>query len=172
MPTNLPPAHILKAATRLWSQAGQAHWVAVQGQSMHPFLHAGDEVMVTPGPAELRRGDVVVLKIPTGLMVHRLLRAEPWLQPQRLLTQGDNNRRPDPPSGADDLLGPVRAVRRPRGTLALDTPRWRVSGWLIASALAAVNGLDAWSGSWRVLGRLAAGAGWRLVRLFCLIACR
>ena len=172
MPTTLPPAHVLKGAARLWSQAGQAHWVAVEGQSMQPFLHPGDEVWVAPGPAELRRGDLVVLKTTTGLMVHRLLRAEPWLDAQRLWTQGDNNRRPDPPAGADDLLGPVLAVRRARGTLALDTPRWRVSGWLVASALAAVIGLRAWSGPWRFLGRLAAGVGWRLVRLFCLIACR
>src|SRR4051812_46708841 len=98
MSTNPPPAHVLNAVTRLWSQAGQSHWVAVQAQSMLPFLRPGNEVQVVAAPLPLRRGDLVVVRTASGLLVHRLLRAEPWSQPRRLWTQGDNNRQPDPPA--------------------------------------------------------------------------
>ena len=123
MPASPPPTHILNAAPSLWSQAGQAHWVPVQGQSMQPFLQPGDTVWVMPSPVTLRRGDVVVVQTTAGLLVHRLLRAEPWSRPQRLWTHGDNNRFPDPPARAENLLGRVITIRRRPGTLALDTPR-------------------------------------------------
>jgi|SRR5579859_5942840 len=172
MPTKSPPAHILAAAPSLWSAAGQGHWVPVQGPSMLPFLRPGDEVWLAPGPARLRRGDVVVLRTGTGLLVHRLLRAEPWSQPQRLWTHGDNNRQPDPAASAENLLGRVLTVRRRSKSLALDTPRWRALGWLIACGLVAVNRLTKLAKMWGPPGQLAAGSAWRLVRAFCIVACR
>ena len=172
MPTQTPPDHILAATPGLWSQAGQAHWVPVQGQSMQPFLQPGDEVWVAPGLTGVRRGDVVVLATPAGLLVHRLLRAEPWSQPQRLWTQGDSNRRPDAAASAVSCLGRVLAVRRGSSTVALDTPGWRASNRLIAFGLVAVNTLASMPGPWAPLGGLAAGAGWRLLRAFCRVAGR
>ena len=139
---------------------------------MQPFLQPGDEAWVAPSPPEVRRGDVVVLRTAAGLLVHRLLRAEPWSQPERLWTQGDSNRLPDPPASAENLVGRVLTVRRRGGSLALDTPRWRASGWLIASGMLALNNLARQARPWGAPGRLAAGAGWRLLRLFCIVACR
>ncbi len=170
--TDLPPAHILAAAPGLWSQAGQAHWVTVQGQSMQPFLRDGDEVWVAPNPAGLRRGEVVVLRPAGGLLVHRLLRAEPWPHPQRLWTQGDSNRLPDPPISSDSLLGRVVATRRRGRTTIIDTTRWRATGWLIAWGLIAVNKLDAGPGWLGGPSRLAGGAGRRALRLFYAVVCR
>jgi signal peptidase I len=172
MPTEPPPPHILAAAPGLWSEAGQGHWVPVQGPSMLPFLQPGDEMWVAPRPAKLRRGDVVVLMTPSGLLVHRLLRAEPWSQPQQLWTHGDNNRLPDPAASAEDLLGRVLTVRRRGRVLALDTPRWRACGWSIAIGLLVLNGLTTLAGSWGAPGRLAAGGCWRLLRVFRTVAGR
>jgi len=172
MTTEPPPAHILAAAPGLWSAAGQGHWVPVQGPSMLPFLQPGDDVWLAPAPAKLRRGDVLVLATPAGLVVHRLLRADSWAQPQRLWTQGDNNRLPDPPARAPALLGRVLAVRRGGDTLALDTPNWRARGALIALGLLALNGLTTLARPWGRPGWLAAGAGWRVLRLVRLVAGR
>ena len=170
MPTDQPPAHLFDTAARFWSQADQKHWVPVAGNSMAPFLKAGDEVQVAHQAGALRRGDVVVIRQDERLMVHRVLKPVPELEPEPILTQGDHNRHQDPPAPRSRLLGRVCAVRRRGRESSLDTRRWRTVGWLIASGQLALNRLATTSGTLATPGRLAAGAGWRLLAVFRAIA--
>ena len=166
MPADPPPAPILNAAAEFWSRAGQKHWLPVAGGSMAPFLNLGDEVLVAHWAGALRRGDVVVMRHNERLMVHRVLVPAGESEPLAILTQGDHNRRPDPPASGTRLLGRVCAVRRRGRESSIESARWRGVGWLIASGQLALNQLSSSSGALAVPGRLAAGAGWRLLAAF------
>jgi hypothetical protein len=146
-----PPGPIVDAAPGLWARAGSAHWLTITGMSMAPFLRPGDEVLVQyvlPEPAEsgrlgpplelpLRPGDIAVMRQPTALFVHRVLRASP------LITQGDNNASPDPGVPLEAVLGRVTAVRRAGHLVQLARPRWRFVGLLTAIGLQALSWLNA-----------------------------
>jgi hypothetical protein len=130
---------------------------------MAPFLTAGDEVQVAHQVGTLHRGEVVVLRQNERLIVHRVLSPVFELGSAPLLTQGDHNRHPDPPGQWSSLLGRVCAVRRRGRESSLDTRRWRMVGWLIATGLLALDHLAGALGALGAPGRLAASAGWRLL---------
>ena len=72
--------------------------VVVAGGSMQPALEPGDIVIVTPAPATLRPGMVVVLQVADRLVTHRIVAVRSDGSP---ITQGDANSVPDDFSGQD-----------------------------------------------------------------------
>jgi len=78
----------------------------VQGSSMWPTLRPGDQVTVEPVTIDdLRTGDWVILRGPSGLFLHRFLG---FTGDGRLLAKGDGHRVPDAPWPQEALVG--RAV--------------------------------------------------------------
>ena len=109
----------IAGATALWQAAGAVHWLAVEGHSMGPLLHPGDEVRVQHGrPA--RVGDIVVVQQAGGLLVHRLIAATVEGSHTRWWTQGDAKPQPDAAHTPEALLGVVTARRRGGRERALD----------------------------------------------------
>jgi len=76
---------------------GNAVQFRVQGQSMSPNLADGDTVVVAPAKAaDLRRGDVVLLRNPDGLLVHRVLTSDSTSG--RFAVESDTGHSPDAPA--------------------------------------------------------------------------
>lgn len=64
----------------------------VLSQSMHPAIHAGDLLLVTPLEGEIRQGMIVTYRKGENLITHRVAAN----LGSRLLTKGDANERLDP----------------------------------------------------------------------------
>jgi hypothetical protein len=89
--------------------------LTVTGDCMRPALLAGDTVVLAPvRSAPPRFGDVVLLRHPAGLRLHRLIWRPPGL---RWRTKGDRAVFCDPALGRADLLATVVASEPPRGTV-------------------------------------------------------
>lgn len=122
---------LVSAALDLWRQTGQPHYIPVQGESMLPFLRAGDEVLVAHRYHDIRRGDIVVFRIGDKLIIHRVLQIDGHTG--RITTGGDNTTRFDDPVTHADIIGRVIGLRRGRKTVLLDTRTWRRLGLFIAT---------------------------------------
>ncbi len=80
--------------------------------SMRPAVNPGEAVLVAPcAPAELRPGDLVVVKRPGGPVCHRFLRRRAG----KLFTQGDNAWSADAPVPENALIGKVGSILAPGG---------------------------------------------------------
>jgi hypothetical protein len=96
-----------------------AFWIPVQGNSMWPRLRPGDEAeLIDADASSIETGDVVVARISSALVIHRLLS----VRGDHLLLRGDNSAAADPPIPREHLLGVVGRVRR-RGAI-LDRVSW------------------------------------------------
>ncbi len=91
--------------------------IPVTGWSMAPLLRPGDRVLLGEGP--VRVGDVVVIRAPEQLVVHRVVAlvggdgdAANWI-----VTRGDRVRRCDAPVPPSAILG--RAIDVERGHTAI-----------------------------------------------------
>lgn len=113
---------------------GETIEVPVHGHSMRPVLRDGDSVRVRPlGPAEPRRGQIV-LKVQDGQWVlHRLLRCNE----RRVKTRGDARLFADAPSERAAVLGVAVAVRCGPAWLPLSWPRAATSVWMRLTPVAA-----------------------------------
>jgi len=129
----------------VWGQGGVLHMIPVAGHSMLPLLQNGDQVVVAHGWASGRRGDVVVFRRGDALVVHRVLRMYNGNSEPMVITKGDNLSYFDAPLGANDIVGRVLAIKRGGRRLPLDTPVWRILGWLIAVSAWGWQALDGWS---------------------------
>jgi signal peptidase I len=88
----------------------------VYSGSMSPAIQAGDLLVVTPPPAQLKAGMVLTLRVNGNLVTHRLLAVKP---DGSLLTQGDANNTPDDwQEGKVEVIGQVRAIIPYLGYLA------------------------------------------------------
>jgi len=97
---------------------GQVAYVLVNGNSMEPFLHAGDLVIVRQG-TDYEVGDVVAYHAPyVGLVLHRIVARDGL----RYVLQGDNNTWRDPYHALrEDIVG----------ELWLHLPRLgRIAAWM------------------------------------------
>jgi len=123
-PTILDLAHLgLQANGRLR--------LRVAGASMAPLLREGDAVWVEPAAVtELRRGDVLVVRLAGDFVTHRLV----GVDAQGWHTKGDNAAMPDPPFAPEAILGRVSAAERRGRTIDFRHPSWRLRnralGWL------------------------------------------
>lgn len=98
-----------------WS--GGALRLRVKGRSMWPTLQPGDHVMVEPAAiADLRAGDLVLLRNKEDLFLHRLLG---FTRSGLLLTKGDSHRAPDTPWPPKALLGRATTLSRQGETVAV-----------------------------------------------------
>ncbi|MET0553398.1 MAG: nucleotidyltransferase family protein [Vicinamibacteria bacterium] len=89
--------------------------LTVTGDCMRPALHPGDTVVLAPvRSAPPRFGDVVLLRHPAGLRLHRLIWSPPGL---RWRTKGDRAVFCDPSLGRADLLATVIAADPRRGAV-------------------------------------------------------
>jgi len=88
---------------------GNAARFRARGDSMHPSIRSDDLVEVERvDPESIRRGDVVLARLPRGLTAHRVVRItrEGWF-----VTRGDNAPDDDEPFTAGAIVGRVRARR-------------------------------------------------------------
>jgi signal peptidase I len=83
------------------------------GDSMHPFIRSGQQLVVEGvDPRVLRRGDVVLARLERGLTAHRIVTIE-----RRgdvvvsITTRGDNCSLDDPPFAPDQLVGRINSLR-------------------------------------------------------------
>jgi signal peptidase I len=65
--------------------------ITIDGNSMAPTFHYGDQVIVLPPKADTPPGTIVLLSVDNRLVTHRLLRYENGMP----ITQGDANLTPD-----------------------------------------------------------------------------
>jgi signal peptidase I len=113
--------------------SGAAVQFRAEGDSMHPSIRSGELLTVERvEPQAIRRGDVVLARLPRGLTAHRVVRTT---RDGRFITRGDNAPADDEPFEASQILGRVCVPRRWPGLFALRRalsgvrrPRRR-SGW-------------------------------------------
>ena len=103
----------------------------VIGDSMVPIFKRGDIAYVERKSAqELRQGDVIVLNLREGFLMHRLVDNDG----KRLLLRGDNCILADPPADLNSVIGEVVIVERNGGMTYSKSRIWimvnRVVGWL------------------------------------------
>jgi len=110
---------------------GQRFKLRVTGPSMAPLLRPGDRVIAeSVRPAELVRGDLVVVRRSEDLVTHRLI----FIDARGWHTKGDNSLILDPPIISDAIMGRVVAIERGNQSIDLRTGYWNtVNGWLALS---------------------------------------
>lgn len=103
----------------------------VIGPSMAPLLRPGDRVIAEHvRPAELNRGDLVVVRRSEDLVTHRLI----FIDGCGWHTKGDNSLMLDPPVTSDAIMGRVIAIERGNQSIDLGTGHWStVNRWLALS---------------------------------------
>ncbi len=102
----------LKAALELWSQAGERHYIPLNGNSMRPLLWDGDQVLVSHNLNAVQPGDIVVFQRSHELVAHRVLVSAGRSEERVLRTKGDSFLFDDPVIPEDQIFGRVLAVRR------------------------------------------------------------
>jgi hypothetical protein len=133
-----PPAspltpELLDAAVELMGQSGRHGTVRVTGRSMVPTLEEGFLLAVEFSPSRPKRGDLLVFRRDSLLVVHRLLgRARRRGGPVLLRTRGDGLPHFDPPVESTRVIARVIAVDDGRAWRSFRTPGARLYGWLVA----------------------------------------
>lgn len=113
--------------------------LTVTGDCMRPALHPGDTVVLAPvRTAPPRFGDVVLLRHPAGLRLHRLIWRPPGL---RWRTKGDRAPFCDPALARADLLATVVASEPERGAVR---SAWRALVSLASAVGARITPRSAW----------------------------
>lgn len=159
--TPVPP-QVVDAALQSWGKSGRQSTFTVSGQSMEPFLFAGDELLIIHGKDNIHIGGLIAYRQGDHLVVHRLLRAFQWRGEPMMLLRGDNNDAPDPLILLDRLVGRVSAVHRGGRSYAIETPLWRAGSLLIALLDRFPITFDQWATSMRrrlLPGRPASESG-------------
>lgn len=112
-------------------KGGNGVRIAPQGTSMWPTILPGrDKVEVQPVERRIRRGDVVLYRRPSGILVlHRVVK----IHEDRLWFCGDNQFEVEGPLPASCVLGVMSARIRGNKHIETDSLRWR-----------------AWSATWRI----------------------
>ena len=145
---------ITDAVLEIWAETGARNRLKIAGNSMLPLIKDGDSVLVEHGAAGVRRGDIIVFRYGNDLAAHRVLRVYDDNTGPTFVTKGDSVLQLDPPLSAGEIVGRVLAVERSGRHLSLDTPVWRVWGWLIA--VSTLVGIKLYGWGWtlkqRVLG--------------------
>jgi signal peptidase I len=83
------------------------------GDSMHPFIRSGQQLVVEAVDARaLRRGDVVLARLERGLTAHRVVRIERCAgEVVSITTRGDNCELDDSPFSPAELVGRINSFR-------------------------------------------------------------
>lgn len=123
---------VLRAVFDVWGQTKEQHSISITGRSMFPLIREGDRVLVAHGCTGMRRGDVIVFRRRGRLIAHRVLNILKSDAGPIFVTKGDNIPQFDPPLNDNEIVGRVLAIKRENRCIPLDTPVWRILGWLIA----------------------------------------
>lgn len=83
-------------------------WITVRGDSMWPSLKSGDAILCEAMEGAPAVGEILVAKLPTGVVAHRVARVEG----SAIVLRGDNCGYDDAPISAFEILGRVVRVRR------------------------------------------------------------
>jgi signal peptidase I len=111
--------------------AGESTWIDTHGISMLPGIPPGSRLLVDLGRRPARVGEVIVFRRGGELIAHRLVTRRHAPEGLLLVAKGDNEPLADRPVPADAILGVVRAVQVPTGSLRAVPLRDR-RGWLVA----------------------------------------
>ncbi|MEM4862325.1 MAG: signal peptidase I [Candidatus Nezhaarchaeales archaeon] len=113
----------------------------VEGNSMIPVLHSGDVVLLAGvKPSDLKVGDIIVYKYGGKFIIHKIVHIEVKDGKYFFITQGENNRAPDPyPVSEDQVVGRVVCVLIPRAGIVLQEPfRYMIIGLLLLIFIALI----------------------------------
>lgn len=138
------PADVLAAALETWDQTGAQNLIPILGRSMLPLIQTGDEVLVEHGHANIRRGDVIIFLHQEKMVAHRLLRICEDGSITTFIAKGDNVSYIDPPVSVSQVVGRILKIKRGNRWIAIDTPAWRIGGWLIAIGMLGWTRLYGW----------------------------
>lgn len=128
------PHLVVEAALKKWAKAGKYSIFPVMGDSMNPFLHSGDTLLILHDNCEdAVPGELIAFRSDKTLIVHRLLRCITEGNSRYFLCKGDNCRRPDPLVPAEQIVGRVCAIVRGKSEIKLETPAWRAASRTIAA---------------------------------------
>ena len=102
-----------------------------RGQSMRPFIHSGDALLIEPRDgAKLKIGDVILYRRPSGTyVVHRLIKKNGSAV---LITKGDSLNYYDASIPAEQVMGRVIQIEGRGRLLRLQAGPSRAFGWLLA----------------------------------------
>ena len=99
--------------------------ICLEGDSMRPLIRRGkDPVTIVPLSRGIRTGDVVLFRLGTRYVVHRVWRMRPGM----VQTFGDNCWNPEPWFPEEQVLGQVVCFSRGGRTHRLDTEAARTFG--------------------------------------------
>lgn len=127
-------------------------WATGAGHSMSPTIVDGERVLLSPPPARLRRGMIVVVQRDRTLAMHRVVR----VTQSTVQTKGDNREVPDPVLGRSTLV--ARAIaKESSGVLVTFMPTLRFGIAPLLRYLAAAAVRIARSTTRRALGSWRAG---------------
>ena len=124
----------LGLVVKLWAQDGKHHSIPVTGDSMLPLIQEDDRVLVAHGYAEIRPGDVIVFWQAGKLLIHRVIHVYGDRSSPAYLTKGDHAREFDSSVSAQEIIGKAVSIERRNRRISIDTPTWRILGWMIAIA--------------------------------------
>ncbi|HAF66872.1 MAG TPA: hypothetical protein DCG91_03650 [Clostridiales bacterium UBA9857] len=97
------PEHLVEMLKRALERTGRFVMTA-DGNSMLPAIRAGEQVIVEELKRRPEIGDIVLVCHPSGLRAHRVR----YIQGDRLITMGDNNKLIDEACTIQDVLGIIR----------------------------------------------------------------
>jgi hypothetical protein len=100
---------------------------------MYPAIPPGSVVDVVPVRAEdIRLGDVLLCRVGTATVAHRVVRIQGPAASVRIVLRGDASFGCDAAVGPSDIQGKVVAVSRNGVRRRIDTPGARLRGLLVA----------------------------------------
>jgi hypothetical protein len=114
---------------------GQVVRFTAEGWSMYPAIRDGETIDLAPvDVSRIRRGDVLLCRLGTGAVAHRVIAIDKTARPIRIFLRGDAAFECDQPVTAYAVLGQVIATTRGGVRRRLDTRTARVIGPLVARA--------------------------------------
>lgn len=125
--------------------------MTIEGDSMKPFLHRGDRILIQSRPvASLKPGDLVAFTDGVTWCTHRLLGKNSTGDRTLLVTKGDLCGRWDRPVPAESIVGKGISVLKGRRMIGLDGVQGRVLN-LALLLFSLVMGWVLWL-KWKMLG--------------------
>jgi signal peptidase I len=119
------PARILTVASRLRAPDRTIE-STVLGMSMGRTIPAGSRIRIDLGPPRrYAPGEVIAFVAGEHVVVHRVVRRARRGPREYMLTRGDAALAPDPPIGADRVLGAVTAIHQDGQWTSVARRAWR-----------------------------------------------
>ena len=111
----------------IWQQSSEQHWLPVQGISMLPMLHQGDDILISHDLSTVRRGDILVFHNADGLVAHRVIQIVKQPDHANIYkTRGDNCTNFDSLLSEPEVLGWINSIRKNGREFKITTPSWRI----------------------------------------------